>query len=126
MAKTYSVVVGAVLLLVGIIGFIAGPQGMMGMVFTTPHNLIHILSGIIGLYCGLAGGGKNAGAYAKIFGVVYTIIAIAGFAGWQGAMAGMELHLSANYNVIHLIVGIAGLAAGFLGAGAGKAAGAGA
>lgn len=126
MAKTYAVVVGAVLLIVGICGFLT--PSMLGMTFGKVHNSIHILSGLIGLYCGVAGRGKNAGAYAKIFGLVYTLIAIAGFAGWSGALhiANMSLHLSTAYNVVHVVVGIVGLAAGFLGAGAAKSQAAGA
>jgi hypothetical protein len=126
MAKTYAVVVGAVLLLVGISGFVL-QSPMMGMQFGKIHNSVHILSGLIGLYCGLAAGSRNAGAYAKVFGVVYTLIALAGFAGWSGAlMSNMSLHLSTSYNAVHAIVGIAGLAAGFMGAGAAKAKAAGA
>lgn len=126
MAKTYAVVVGGVLLIVGIVGFLT--PSVMGMTFGKAHNSIHILSGLIGLYCGLAAGGKNAGAYAKIFGLVYTLIAIAGFAGWSGALGvgNMSLHLSTAYNAVHAVVGIAGVAAGFMGAGAGKAQAAGA
>ena len=124
MAKNYAVVVGAVLLIVGICGFLT--PSMLGMTFGTAHNSIHILSGLIGLYCGLAGGGKYAGSYAKIFGAVYTLIAIAGFAGWGGQLAGIDLHLSTSYNIVHILVGLAGLAAGFMGGGAEKAQGAGA
>lgn len=120
MAKTYAVVVGAVLLLVGICGFLT--PSMLGMQFGKLHNSVHILSGLIGLYCGLASGGKNAGAYAKIFGAAYTVIALAGFAGWNGALpiGNMSLHLSLAYNAVHAVVGVAGLAAGFMGAGAAK------
>ncbi|HZU22850.1 MAG TPA: DUF4383 domain-containing protein [Terriglobales bacterium] len=125
MAKAYALVVGAVLLVVGICGFLM--PSMLGMQFGKLHNGIHILSGLIGLYCGLAAGGRNAGAYAKIFGAVYTLIAIAGFAGWSGALFNnMSLHLSTAYNAVHAVVGIAGLAAGFMSAGARKAEAAGA
>lgn len=126
MAKTYAVVVGAVLLLVGIVGVVMHGREMMGMHFGYTHSAVHIASGLIGLYCGLAGGGRNSALYAKLFGMVYTAIAIAGFAGWTGALGGYTLGLNTTYNGIHVVVGIAGLAAGFMGAGAAKAKGAGA
>ena len=41
MAKAYAGIVGAVLLLVGIVGFMT--KGMMGMTFYPAHNIIHCL-----------------------------------------------------------------------------------
>jgi hypothetical protein len=111
MAKGYAVVVGAVLTLVGILGFVR--TEMFGLQFNTTHNAIHLLSGIIGLAAGLAGGGKGAKTFAQVFGVIYTIVAIAGFAHVQ-AVTDM-LMLNTRYNLIHVAVGVLGLLAGFTG-----------
>lgn len=114
MAKTYAVAVGAVLLLAGIVGFLT--DELFGMLkFHPAHNVIHLVSGAIGLWAGL---GKNANAprlFAQIFGVVYTLVAIAGFAGMQD-LGPIQLGLNGAYNVIHLAVGLLGLLAGFTGA----------
>ena len=110
MAKTYAVVVGVVLLLVGILGFVT--DQMFGLMFHPAHNVIHLLTGAIGLWAGF---GKSANApklFAQVFGVVYTLVAIAGFAGMVN-LGPIRLGLNTNYNVIHLVVGLWGLWAGF-------------
>jgi uncharacterized membrane protein HdeD (DUF308 family) len=115
MGKTYAVVVGFVLLLVGIIGFVEGDKMMMGLHFNLIHNCIHLVSGIVGLAAGLAGGQKGGRAFAQVFGVVYTIVAIIGFAGAPVYIVNMlDLNIP-MYNYIHVTVGVLGLIAGFMG-----------
>ena len=123
MAKLYAGLVGAVLLLVGICGFLT--NSLMGLEFHMAHNIIHLATGIIGLWAAMASGGRNAGMFAKVFGVVYTLVAVMGFAGISD-LGSIKLGLNTMYNVIHLVVGLLGMAAGFMGGGAAKAAGAGA
>jgi hypothetical protein len=122
MAKIYAGVVGAVLLLVGICGFFT--NSLMGLEFHMAHNIIHLATGIIGLWAAMASGGSNAGMFAKVFGVVYTLVAVMGFAGISN-LGPITLGLNGTYNVIHLVVGLLGMAAGFMG-GAAKASAAGA
>ena len=113
MTKGYSLVVGAVLLLVGILGFIKGSNEFMGLHFNLTHNLIHTLSGIVGIGAGMS---KNTGAakmFAQVFGVVYTLVALAGFAGVP-AFVTTTLDLNQLYNIIHLAVGLLGILAGFV------------
>jgi len=114
MGKTYAIIVGLVLTIVGIIGFVKGQAGMMGMQFSTIHNVIHLATGLIGLAAGLGGGEKGGKGYAKVFGIVYTLVAVLGFAGTPTALMDM-LNLNTRYNVIHLVVGLLGLLSGFMG-----------
>jgi len=116
MAKAYAVVVGAVLLLVGLVGFLT--PSLMGLTFHPAHNVIHLLSGILGLWAGLKSEGA-ARTYARIFGAVYTLVAVVGFAGIHD-LGPIMLGLNGMYNIIHLAVGVLGLAAGFMGASAPK------
>ena len=115
MGKTYAVVVGFVLLLVGIIGFVEGDKMMMGLHFNLIHNCIHLVSGLVGLAAGLAGGQKGGRAFAQVFGVVYTIVAIIGFAGAPVYIVNMLDLQIPMYNYIHVVVGVLGLIAGFMG-----------
>ena len=116
MAKSYAIVIGAVLTLVGILGFVRGQAGMtmmgMSLQFSLIHNLIHLVSGLAGLALGFASGGKNARVFAQIFGVVYTLVALLGFVNAPGFVITM-LNLNTGYNLIHLVVGLLGLLAGF-------------
>ncbi len=115
MGKTYAVVIGLVLTIVGIFGFVH-PAAMMGMQFSTIHNVIHLATGLLGLAAGLGGGEKGGRGYAKVFGLVYTLVAILGFAGVPASLVSM-LNLNLTYNLIHLGVGLLGLLAGFMGGG---------
>jgi hypothetical protein len=123
MAKAYAGIVGAVLLLVGIVGFVT--SDFMGMHFNMVHNVIHVASGVIGLAAATMGGGSKSRLFAQVFGAVYTIVAIAGFAGIGAIVSLLDLNMS--YNIVHVAVGVLGLAAGFMGgAGAAQAKAAGA
>ena len=108
MAKTYSLVVGVVLLLVGILGFLKGNNEFMGLHFNLTHNLIHTLSGIVGIAAGMSKTGNAPKLFAQVFGTVYTLVALAGFAGVPAFITTM-LDLNQMYNVIHLAVGLLGL-----------------
>ena len=53
MAKTIATILGVVFILVGIVGFIS--HDFLGTHLTMAHNLVHIVSGALALYFGLAG-----------------------------------------------------------------------
>lgn len=108
MAKTYATVVGAILLLLGIAGFFMKDLG--GIVqFVPAHNIFHIATGVLGLYSGIRGK-KLPIAFSRVFGIAYTAVAILGFAHVTQLA---PLRLNATYNVVHLVVGLLGLAVGF-------------
>ena len=108
MAKTYASVVGGVLLLLGVAGFLT--KDLLGMIHFVPaHNIFHFASGVVGVYSGVRGK-KLPIAFARVFGLVYTVVAILGFMH-IGQLSPLELN--ATYNVVHLAVGLLGLAVGF-------------
>jgi hypothetical protein len=77
MAKTICKLLGVVLLLVGIIGFVK--PGFLGTHLSMAHNLVHILTGIIALYFGFAASLSAARGFALAFGAVYLLLGICGF-----------------------------------------------
>jgi hypothetical protein len=112
LAKTYVVLSGAILVIVGVAGFYR--HEMFHLTFPLAHNLFHLLSGIIALWMGLGAGPSGVRQFGLIFGVIYTALAIAGFAGLRD-LGPIELGLNSHYNVIHLGIGVLSLTAGFLG-----------
>ena len=113
MAKTYAKVVGVLLLVVGVLGFlIGGDAAFLGLLhFEATHNVIHLLTGLIGVWVGYRASDKAAKQFAWIFGVIYTLLALAGFAGLTeigGALGIMHL-MDGAYNVVHLVVGVWGI-----------------
>ena len=87
MIKLAAVLFGIVFLLVGILGFVpsAAPDQMLFKIFhvNAAHNIVHITSGLIFLLAAMAGAGA-AQAWFKIFGIIYAIVAIWGFAVGTG------------------------------------------
>ncbi|MDT4967987.1 MAG: hypothetical protein QOJ64_2724 [Acidobacteriota bacterium] len=77
MAKTICKLLGVVLLLVGIIGFIK--PGFAGTHLSMAHNLVHILTGIIALYFGFAASLSAARGFSLAFGAIYLLLGIVGF-----------------------------------------------
>lgn len=113
MAKTICKILGVVFLLVGVAGF-AAPT-LLGAHLTPPHNVVHILSGVVALYFGFAGSLSGAKAFCLVFGVVYLALGILGMA--LGAppdrmwMVG-PLHFGQADHGIHILLGVIFLAGG--------------
>lgn len=108
MAKVYAQVVGIVLLLVGVVGLFTST--LLGAKTTVLHNLIHLVSGAIGAYTGFSGSGYRT--FAQVFGVVYTLVGLIGFAS-PGTLGGLGIPVNTVYNLIHLVIGVWGVWAGF-------------
>ncbi|HYP02254.1 MAG TPA: DUF4383 domain-containing protein [Pyrinomonadaceae bacterium] len=127
MAKRICTILGIVFLLVGIVGFVA--PGVGGFHLSTAHNLIHIVSGALALYFGLAGTLSAARLFCIVFGVVYGLLGIAGFllgAPGTPSMPGMAadgrlfkvlpgmLELGTSDHTFHILLGIVFLVAGLM------------
>jgi hypothetical protein len=112
-ARAYVVLSGAILLVVGVVGFFR--HEMFNLTFPPAHNVFHFVSGAIALWAGLGKRVDGPRLFGLIFGAVYTLVAIAGFAGLRD-LGPILLGLNIHYNFIHLGVGLLSLAAGFAGA----------
>ena len=109
MAKTYTLILGAVFLIIGIMGYVKGGTEMYGFGLTPTHNLIHVLTGVIAVASALAGM-KFTRWFCLIFGAVYGLVAIAGFLNIPAVVQMLNLTLAGN--MLHLIVA---LSAGYVG-----------
>lgn len=111
--KVVALLFGAVLAVVGILGFI--PQlvvddKLLGIFGITPlHNVVHLSSGVVGLAAGYGASGRSFNRY---FGLIYVLVFVVGVAG---VIAGIELvtgtgTLGLNIdwadNVLHLAIAV--------------------
>lgn len=110
LARAYVALSGLILVVVGIAGFFR--HQMFNLTFPPAHNLFHLLSGAIALAAGLQSGPNGPRLFGLIFGSIYTLLAIAGFAGLRD-LGHLQLGLNLHYNFIHLGIGILSLLAGF-------------
>jgi Domain of unknown function (DUF4383) len=117
-AQLYALVFGAVLLVVGIVGFIADSSFGSGgdvdgsdlIIFEINgwHNLVHIASGLVGL--ALWRSPASARLFALGFGAVYLVVTVWGFVTGDHVL--WLLPVDVADNLLHLVIAGAGLAAG--------------
>jgi hypothetical protein len=105
--KTFATVLGAVLLVVGLIGFFNDP--VLGIFNVNAlHNWVHVLAGIVGLVAGLMMNGQYARTYNIGFGAIYGLVAILGFIGLAGFL---DVNMADNW--LHVLIAVAALGVGF-------------
>jgi hypothetical protein len=119
-AQLYALIFGAVLTLAGIIGFFynsdfTSDKSVRDAVFGILdvngwHNLVHIATGVLGLIA--ASSYASARTYALALGVVYIAIAIWGFILGDGGSILSIVPVNTEDNFLHLLIGVAGIAAG--------------
>jgi hypothetical protein len=118
-ASLYAGLIGAVLLVAGLIGFFysasfgspGNVDAVLGILDVNAwHNLIHIASGVVGLLA-FTSGPRASRTYALVFGAVYIVVAIWGFIiGNHSSILGF-VPVNTEDNFLHLILGILGLGA---------------
>lgn len=115
-ARLYATLVGGVLVIAGIIGFFYsasfGSPGSVDDAFGLLavngwHNVVHILTGAIGLLVA----GYAAREYALWLGIVYAVIAFWGFIIGSGDSILGFIPVNTEDNFLHLILGLLGIAA---------------
>jgi hypothetical protein len=81
----------------------------LGLPVNGHHNIVHLLSGVTLIYLAYSDTDVTLGAQA--FGIVYTLVGLLGLIG-GGTVLGL-FPVTPLYNLIHLIIGVGGLYAGF-------------
>ena len=110
MAKTVAKILGVVFLLVGVLGFthVLDP---LGAHLNPAHNLVHIITGAAALYFGFAGSLSAARTFCLVFGIVYLLLGVAGYA--MGQLTIGPLIFGPVDHAIHVILGAIFVAGGF-------------
>jgi hypothetical protein len=121
-ARLYAGVVGAVLVVAGIIGFFyesefTSDESVRDAVFGILdvngwHNVVHILTGALGLLAYSAGAYASR-TYALGLGIVYIVVAIWGFIVGDGDSILSIIPVNTEDNVLHALLGVLGLGAAF-------------
>ena len=116
-ATLFALAVGAVLVVAGVIGFFyesafTSDETVRDAVFGILdvngwHNVVHIVTGLIAL----ALARTHAREFALGFGVVYLVVAVWGFIVGDGDSILSIIPVNTEDNVLHLVIGLAGLGA---------------
>jgi Domain of unknown function (DUF4383) len=121
-AQAYALVIGATLVVAGIVGFFYNASfgtgdgterdAVLGILDVNAwHNVVHIASGVIGL--ALAGSYGGSRGYALAFGAIYLVVTLLGFLAGDGDEIFNLIPVNTEDNLLHLLIGLAGVGAGF-------------
>lgn len=126
--KTAAMAVGAVFLLVGILGFIPGiTQNIYPIEFagnhsdakllglfevSILHNIVHLLFGVAGL--AMAKNAKSATSYLIGGGVIYLVLTVFGLLVDDDSAANF-VPLNGADNLLHLVLGVGMIGLGMIG-----------
>ncbi len=114
MAKTTSLVLGVVFVLVAVLGMIGTPivGSDTGALFhtNTAHDLVHLIVGLVLLAVALFAVDKAA-LVLKVVGVVYLLVALLGFVMTSPLLGFIEVNGADNW--LHVVLGVVILALGF-------------
>lgn len=111
MAEKILYVLGAVFVIVGLLGFVMDSPLLGLFAVNATHNVIHLLSGILAIAFASMGTAK-AVMYAKVFGIVYLLVAILGFVQGDGNLLGLVAINGAD-NILHVLLAAILLWVGF-------------
>ena len=120
-AQVYALVIGLTLVGAGIAGFFYNASfstgdgterdAVLGVLDVDGwHNVVHIASGAVGLL--VAGSYRGARAYALGVGIAYLLVTVLGFIAGDGDEILNLIPVNTEDNFLHLLIGIAGVAAG--------------
>ncbi len=103
---------GGGLIAYSILGFFMNP--ILGIfAVDTLHNIVHLVSGILAIWFARQGDDKGA-MYAKVFGIVYLLVAVLGFMqASSGKILGL-LAINGADNILHVILAVVLLYVGFM------------
>ena len=105
-------ILGAILVLVGLLGFVQNPVlGIFGV--NALHNLIHLLSGALLLYAAMASG-ITLGTAARTLGIIYAVVAIAGFIPGLNTMVDQLIVNNVADTLLHAALAVLLLYIGFV------------
>jgi hypothetical protein len=108
-------VFGAVLLLIGLLGFVPGitTNGMLMGIFQVDalHNIVHILTGAAALAIAMTRE-SYIRLFYQVFGVVYALVTVLGFLTGQGLAVLLPVNMADN--LLHVAITAFALYFGFV------------
>lgn len=115
MARQYAQIVGVVLLLLGVLGLVLGDGILAGALnIDLTEDLVHLVIGALFAYLGFARvEGSLVRTVVGVVGVVLVLVGIVGFIDPRG-FGLIPSGWTVVDNIIHLLLGALGIAAGFL------------
>jgi Domain of unknown function (DUF4383) len=110
MATFICRVMGPIFIIVAGWGFITHDQVLMFHV-NPAHNWVHLISGALALWAGFSGE-RNAKTFSRVFGIIYGLVAVLGFAGVAPVVELLHLNMADNW--LHMLIAALFIVVGFV------------
>ncbi|HEV8516244.1 MAG TPA: DUF4383 domain-containing protein [Candidatus Limnocylindrales bacterium] len=116
LAQAYAAVIGIVLVIVGLLGFISNPiVGEEDAIFVTGavHNIVHLVTGALALYIafGLSGEAQANGVIG--LGVLYALLFVLLLLS-PSLFGILQYNVNAADHALHAVLAVLSLAVGYL------------
>lgn len=108
--RLVSVAIGGAVTIVGILGFFAG-ESILGFGINIWHNLVHIITGGLGVFASQYAEGKHAFRYNRFMGLTYIAIGAAGFIFPDLVLNLLRINFADN--ILHILLGVILAGVGF-------------
>ena len=104
--KTYAMVIGAVLVLLGLVGFVMAPLilGIFGV--NMAQNILHLVGGAVILWCAYQGSGKTTN---MVLGVISAVVGVLGFVPGASGLLASIFGINAAISGLHIAIGAVSL-----------------
>ena len=102
--KTWALIVGIILAIIGIWGLFT--TSILGIGVNMTQSIIHLLGAIFGIYVGLKGTGKT---FNMVIGIIGLVLGILGFVPGAKDLLVSLLNCNMASHILHLAVGIISL-----------------
>jgi hypothetical protein len=110
MATLICRIMGPIFIIIAIWGFIAGDRVLMFHV-NPAHNWIHLISGALATWAGFSNE-RMAKNFSLVFGSIYGLVAILGFARFEPLVEALHLNMADNW--LHLLIAAVFLVGAFV------------
>ena len=112
--RTYAKVVGVIIVLIGVGGLVLGEQSLLGVLnIDIAEDIVHLVTGGLMAVVGFRGSDSAVRSVVGGLGIVYLIVGVLGI--FVPGMFGLLPHEYETVldNLIHLALGVLGIAFGF-------------
>ena len=107
--RTFATILGIVLLVVGIAGFVGDGLGIVrGGIFGTnaTQDVLHVIAGLLGIWFGTKGMGTG---YNQTIGWIAIVLAVLGFIPGISGLLTTYLNINTNISILHAVIGVVAL-----------------
>ena len=106
--KTYAMIIGAVLVLLGLVGFVNHPiLGIFGV--NVAQDVLHLVGGALILWLASKGSAKPTNMWVGVVALVVGVLWFVPAVGGTGGLLDQIFAINANISYLHIAVGVVSL-----------------